>query len=123
MPEESYLMENNDEISRLELKTDSQSVIRQATWAGLKPGMKVADIGCGSGKTTSILRKMVEPGVPLPSALTDPINGSNMLVNDTPIRNSNLPAETFFNLLTMWESLTSPGLGFSSNIIEKMLSI
>ncbi len=55
-------MENNDEISRLELKTDSQSVIRQATWAGLKPGMKVADIGCGSGKTTSILRKMVEPG-------------------------------------------------------------
>lgn len=62
MTEESYLMENNDEISRLEIKTDNQSVEKQAFWAGIKPGMHVADIGCGSGKTTSILHKLVQPG-------------------------------------------------------------
>jgi SAM-dependent methyltransferase len=62
LSEESYLMESNDEISRLEIKTDSQSVVKQASWAGLTPGMKVADIGCGSGKTTSILHNLVEPG-------------------------------------------------------------
>jgi ubiquinone/menaquinone biosynthesis C-methylase UbiE len=59
--EETYLMESNDEISRLEIKTDIQSVAKQASWAGLKTGMKVADIGCGSGKTTSILHNLVQP--------------------------------------------------------------
>ncbi len=61
LTEDSYLMENNDEISRLEMKTDSQSVEKQAVWAGLKAGMRVADIGCGSGITTSILHKLVQP--------------------------------------------------------------
>lgn len=57
-----YLMENDEEIVRLELKTEGQIVERQALWAGLKPGMHVADIGCGTGKTTYILNKLVQPG-------------------------------------------------------------
>ncbi len=58
----TYFMENDKEIARLELKTDPEAVIRQAKWAGLKPGMRVADIGCGPGKTTSILHDLVMPG-------------------------------------------------------------
>jgi SAM-dependent methyltransferase len=60
--EVEYLMESDEEIVRLELKTDSRIVEKQATWAGLKPGMHVADIGCGSGKTTSILHSLTQPG-------------------------------------------------------------
>lgn len=56
-----YLMENDDEAVRLELKTDTSVVERQALWAGIKPGMRVADIGCGSGKTTAILHKLAQP--------------------------------------------------------------
>jgi len=59
---EKYLMENDDEIYRLEAKTDPQYVIKQALWAGIKPGMRVADIGCGSGKTSAILHGIVQPG-------------------------------------------------------------
>lgn len=55
-------MENDHEIDRLELKTDSESVIRQARWAGLRPGMRVADVGCGTGKTSAILHDLVSPG-------------------------------------------------------------
>lgn len=58
----SYLMENEDEIKRLELKTESQVVEEQACWAGLRPGMHVADIGCGTGKTTFILHRLAQPG-------------------------------------------------------------
>lgn len=56
-----YLMENKDEILRLELKTEEEIVKKQALWAGLKPGMYVADIGCGTGKTTKILNNLVQP--------------------------------------------------------------
>lgn len=62
MYQHTYLMENDQEITRLELKTDPEAVIRQARWAGLKPGMRVADIGCGSGKTSAILYDLVHPG-------------------------------------------------------------
>lgn len=58
----SYLMENKDEVARLELKTDPEVVNRQALWAGIKPGMRVADIGSGCGKTTAILSDLVQPG-------------------------------------------------------------
>ena len=58
----SYLMESDEEVLRLELKTDSIKVERQAQWAGIKPGMRVADAGCGSGKTTSCLHRLVQPG-------------------------------------------------------------
>ena len=62
MSKATYLMEHDDEAKRLDLKTDRASVIRQALWAGLQPGMRVADIGCGSGKTTGFLRELIEPG-------------------------------------------------------------
>lgn len=52
-------MEHKDEALRLDMKTDCDVVARQATWAGILPGMRVADIGCGSGKTTSCLFELV----------------------------------------------------------------
>lgn len=57
-----YLMESDDESVRLDLKTDSGVVEKQALWAGIRPGMRIADLGCGAGKTTSILNKLVQPG-------------------------------------------------------------
>jgi SAM-dependent methyltransferase len=57
-----YLMEHDEEILRLEIKTDVEVVRRQALWAGLKPGMRVADIGCGPGKTSRALFDLVRPG-------------------------------------------------------------
>lgn len=51
-------MESCNEIKRLEKKTGFRSLEEQAVWAGLKPGMRVADIGCGSGKTSSYLREL-----------------------------------------------------------------
>lgn len=50
-----YLMEHSDEVGRLNQKTQAERVIRQATWAGLQKGMRVLDVGCGGGLTTSIL--------------------------------------------------------------------
>jgi ubiquinone/menaquinone biosynthesis C-methylase UbiE len=60
MPESEYLMESEDESLRLEIKTDWKTIKKQASWAGLKPGMRVIDIGCGSGKPTYYLNKIVE---------------------------------------------------------------
>ena len=58
----SYLMENDQETLRLKLKTDRSSVEKQALWAGIKPGMRVADIGCGAGQTTYFLNHLIQPG-------------------------------------------------------------
>jgi SAM-dependent methyltransferase len=55
-------METETEIERLELKTDIQDVADQARWAGIGPGQRVADIGCGSGKTSRCLWDLVQPG-------------------------------------------------------------
>jgi ubiquinone/menaquinone biosynthesis C-methylase UbiE len=57
-----YLMENAEEAFRLEIKTDPEAVRNQAIWCGVKPGLRVLDLGCGSGKTTAILHEMVQPG-------------------------------------------------------------
>ncbi len=54
-------MENDDEIQRLEKKTDVEIVYQQAQWAGIQPGMRVADVGCGSGITTRALFDLVQP--------------------------------------------------------------
>jgi ubiquinone/menaquinone biosynthesis C-methylase UbiE len=62
MFQNEYLMENMEEITRLNIKTDCQSVSDQARWAGIQTGMQVADIGCGSGKTSYALNDLVQPG-------------------------------------------------------------
>ena len=54
-------MESDEETLRLDMKTDAKTVENQALWAGIKPGMRVADLGFGSGKTTFYLHKLVQP--------------------------------------------------------------
>jgi ubiquinone/menaquinone biosynthesis C-methylase UbiE len=54
-----YLMESDEEARRLDLKTERDIVEKQALWAGLTPGMRVADVCCGSGKTTAVFRSLV----------------------------------------------------------------
>jgi ubiquinone/menaquinone biosynthesis C-methylase UbiE len=61
MAYQRYLMESEEESLRLDLKTDSKIVETQALWAGIKPGMRVADIACGPGKTSFYLNKLVQP--------------------------------------------------------------
>lgn len=61
-PSPAYLMENGEEALRLDVKTDPEVVRRQAAWCGVKPGVRVLDVGCGSGRATSILRDLVDPG-------------------------------------------------------------
>ena len=54
-------MEDKAESWRLDLKTDKEAVKRQAAWAGISPGMRVLDVGCGSGSATSALAELVGP--------------------------------------------------------------
>jgi len=56
-----YLMESEEEIIRLEIKTDPEALHKQALWCGVEPGMRILDVGCGPGKTTSILHEMIQP--------------------------------------------------------------
>lgn len=58
----AYMMENEEETHRLEWKTDPKDLRQQARWCGIKPGQRILDLGCGPGKTTSILHDLVQPG-------------------------------------------------------------
>jgi ubiquinone/menaquinone biosynthesis C-methylase UbiE len=62
MPKHAYFMESDDEALRLDMKTDGAVVENQARWAGIRQGMRVADMGCGSGKTTHHLNQLAQPG-------------------------------------------------------------
>jgi len=57
-----YLMESEDEAIRLDIKTDPAALRRQALWCGIKPGMRILDAGCGSGKTTMLIHEIIQPG-------------------------------------------------------------
>ena len=59
---DSYLMEHPDEALRLDIKTNPEEVRKQARMCGIGPGARVLDAGCGSGKTTSILHELLQPG-------------------------------------------------------------
>jgi ubiquinone/menaquinone biosynthesis C-methylase UbiE len=61
MNAKKYFMESEDETLRLLLKTNVNNVKKQAIWAGIKSGMRVADLGCGPGLTTSALHELVSP--------------------------------------------------------------
>jgi len=56
-----YLMENDKEAIRMDMKTDPVTIEKQAIWAGIKANMRVADIGCGPGKTTYYLSRLIIP--------------------------------------------------------------
>jgi SAM-dependent methyltransferase len=58
----AYLMENEEEGKRLDMKTDPDVVKEQALWFGIGPGARVLDVGCGPGKTTALLHDLVRPG-------------------------------------------------------------
>jgi len=62
MQERGYFMESEDEAIRLDVKTDGRTVEEHALWAGLRTGQRVADLGCGSGKTTFHLHRLAQPG-------------------------------------------------------------
>lgn len=57
----NYLMENEDEAHRLDLKINKKQIKNQALWAGIKPGMRIADIGSGSGTITYLLKELAGP--------------------------------------------------------------
>jgi len=62
LQEFEYPMESDVEANRLDVKTVERDVEKQAVWGGLKIGDRIADICCGSGKTTSILFNLASPG-------------------------------------------------------------
>jgi len=75
-----YLMESTEETFRLDIKTNIQQVEKQALWAGIKPGMRVADMGCGPGKTTFTLHRLIQPNGKIVGVdfSTDRIDYANM---------------------------------------------
>ena len=58
---DKYLMENPEESVRLHVKTDPEALRNQAIWCGVQPGLRILDVGCGSGKASSSLHEMIQP--------------------------------------------------------------
>ena len=57
-----YLMEDPIEAERLEIKTKRKNILRELECISLKPGMRILDIGCGTGAVTRILAEKTFPG-------------------------------------------------------------
>ncbi len=55
----TYFMESEEESLRLDLKTDSGTVEEQARWAGVVPGIRVADLGCGAGCRRAVFAEVL----------------------------------------------------------------
>ncbi len=62
MDDRSYIMEGEEESIRLDRKTNPKIIKELAIWAGIRPGMRIADLGCGPGKTTFYLNNLAQPG-------------------------------------------------------------
>ncbi len=54
-----YLMEGEDETERLETKTSIELARNHLVWAGIQPGMKVLDLGCGTGIVSALMSELV----------------------------------------------------------------
>jgi 2-polyprenyl-3-methyl-5-hydroxy-6-metoxy-1,4-benzoquinol methylase len=62
MTRHRYVMESEEESIRLDVKTDPRTVQKYARWAGIQAGMKLGDFGCGPGKTSYYLNRLVQEG-------------------------------------------------------------
>jgi len=91
-------MENEEESIRLDIKTDPRTVQKYARWAGIQAGMNVGDFGCGPGKTSYYLNRLVQPG------------GSTLGIDISP-RRIDYARDHFL----------SPGLNFVNGDIRKTL--
>ncbi|MCU0822010.1 MAG: class I SAM-dependent methyltransferase [Spirochaetes bacterium] len=54
-------MKDRDQIKRLDIKTDPAAIKERARSCGIGPGARVLDVGCVSGKVSSILHELVQP--------------------------------------------------------------
>lgn len=62
-PSALYFMDSAREGNRLEAKTDHALAERQLRWAGLQPGMRALDVGCGTGAVARVMASIAGPGL------------------------------------------------------------
>ena len=115
-----YLMENDQEAKRLDLKTDQVRLEQQAKWAGIRSGMRVADVGCGSGKTSFFLHHLVRDGGEVLGLTLRPI-GLTMHAILTKQRDSISSVVIFTSPWLIWGSSILSGCVSFWNIIDAML--
>jgi len=58
-----YLMEDPIESERLEIKTRKENVLKELSYIHLDPGLKVLDVGCGTGAVSRILAEQWAPSL------------------------------------------------------------